>query len=155
MNGYHKIPSSPPSQGKLLYKSRGGECGIFWFSFMFSLNSSTLDHSATAPPSTGLLYFILEKYCQQSLQRPTRTCLLLELEEDVGEGLDLAQLLVDLDRLGSAFLRVFAELVLEVLELVTSAPDDLGELLLHLGNVLGKGDLQVVVKAETLRVGIG
>ena len=28
----------------------GGEPGIFWFSFIFSLSSSALDHSATAPP---------------------------------------------------------------------------------------------------------
>ena len=28
----------------------GGEPGIFWFSFIFSLNCSAFDHSATAPP---------------------------------------------------------------------------------------------------------
>ena len=79
------------------------------------------------------------------------TCLLLELGEDVGEGLDISQLLGDLDVLGGSLLRVFTVLVLEVLEVLASASDDLGELLLHLGNVLGKGDLEVVVKAAKIK----
>ena len=37
----------------------GGNLGSFWFSFLFSLYSSALDHSATAPPLSDYLSYCL------------------------------------------------------------------------------------------------
>ena len=40
----------------------GGDPGIFWFLFIFSLKSSALDHSATAPLSIHCKYFTEKKH---------------------------------------------------------------------------------------------
>jgi hypothetical protein len=78
--------------------------------------------------------------------------LFLETGENVGESLNLSQWFVGLNVLGGPLLRVFSVLILEKLELRATLPDDLGELLLHLGNVLGAGDLKVVVQPDQVAI---
>ena len=74
--------------------------------------------------------------------------LLLELGEDGGQGLDISELLGDLDVLRGALLRMLTVLILEEGEVRTPFPDDLSKFLLHLGDVFRKGNLQVVVQPE-------
>ena len=79
------------------------------------------------------------------MQTTHSTYLLLESSVDGSESLDVGELLGELLVLDGPLVGVLAVLILVELEVLAPALDNLGQLVLHLGHVVGVLHLQVVV----------